>query len=87
VGGGMMARGKGWATATFRLRRPSPEPPTTSAVALFLPITIRKNLSQGRGILDFISSPAGAGRSCQSEDRRSVSSFTQAHLHMCDRDV
>jgi hypothetical protein len=55
-----------------------------------LPITIRKiqrtseEPAPGQGIHDFISSPVGAGRSCQSEDRRSVSSFTQAHLDMCD---
>jgi hypothetical protein len=97
VGGGMMGRGKGWATrsaATFRLHRPSNVVPWLFRWAPSVPPDYRsrsertsKEPAPGRGIRGFISLPVGAGRSCQSKDRRSVSSFTQAHLHMCNHDV
>jgi hypothetical protein len=94
VGGGMMGGGKGWATpsaATYRLHRrslvvPLGWAPTRPRYRSRSERTSKKP-APGRGTRGFISSPVGAGRLCQSQDRRSVSSFTQAHLHMCDRDV
>jgi hypothetical protein len=99
VGGGMVGREKGWATpgtATYRLHRHSNVVPWWFRWAPSHQ-TYRSHRSQsertskgpvpGRGIRDFISSPVEAGRSCQSEDHRSVSSFTQPHLHMCDCNV